>query len=200
MARPKQFEAQAVLERLAEVFTAHGYNGTSLSMLTAASGLGKQSLYNSFGDKRSMYLKSMGCYARRVSAARFQQSSTTTGLAAVKLLMDGLLTACASPEPAVHTCMMSAGLLEGVEESEVRAGLQELWRTSDRMLLEAVNRGQKDGSIRTDLPNVDLSRYLMTLMSGLRVASRAIDSESQLRKVSKLAVRFLEPVARHELS
>jgi TetR/AcrR family transcriptional regulator, lmrAB and yxaGH operons repressor len=37
-----------VIAQLAEVFRAHGYEGTSLSLITQATGLGKGSLYNLF--------------------------------------------------------------------------------------------------------------------------------------------------------
>ena len=37
-----------VIAQLAEVFRAHGYEGTSLSLITEATGLGKGSLYNLF--------------------------------------------------------------------------------------------------------------------------------------------------------
>lgn len=37
-----------VIAKLAEVFRAHGYEGTSLSLITEATGLGKGSLYNLF--------------------------------------------------------------------------------------------------------------------------------------------------------
>ena len=40
----------SVLQAIAEVFRRHGYEGTSLSRLTAATGLGKGSLYNFFPD------------------------------------------------------------------------------------------------------------------------------------------------------
>jgi TetR/AcrR family transcriptional repressor of lmrAB and yxaGH operons len=47
---PKTKEAARgeVIARLAEVFRAHGYEGTSLSLITEAIGLGKGSLYNLF--------------------------------------------------------------------------------------------------------------------------------------------------------
>jgi len=39
---------ETVIAQLAEVFRAHGYEGTSLTLITQATGLGKGSLYNLF--------------------------------------------------------------------------------------------------------------------------------------------------------
>jgi TetR/AcrR family transcriptional repressor of lmrAB and yxaGH operons len=46
--KPKDNARERVIAQLAEVFRAHGYEGASLSLITAATGLGKGSLYNLF--------------------------------------------------------------------------------------------------------------------------------------------------------
>jgi TetR/AcrR family transcriptional repressor of lmrAB and yxaGH operons len=46
--KPKRDAREKVIAQLAEVFRAHGYEGTSLSLITEATGLGKGSLYNLF--------------------------------------------------------------------------------------------------------------------------------------------------------
>ena len=67
MARPKSFDEAAVLARAVEVFRARGYEGTSLADLETHLGLGRQSLYNTFGDKQALFLKALDHYRRTVS-------------------------------------------------------------------------------------------------------------------------------------
>ena len=61
------------------VFSTHGYNGTSLSLLTEAMGIGKKSLYDTFGDKRSLFFKAIRAYTRKsisdMTAVRFDPNS-----------------------------------------------------------------------------------------------------------------------------
>ena len=53
--KPAVSPRAAVLPQLGEVFRAHGYEGASLSLITAATGLGKGSLYHLFpGGKEQM--------------------------------------------------------------------------------------------------------------------------------------------------
>ncbi|MGH8708277.1 MAG: TetR/AcrR family transcriptional regulator, partial [Burkholderiales bacterium] len=62
MARPREFDADQVLERATRVFWARGYERTSLDDLCAATGLNRSSLYGTFGDKRALYLQSLSRY------------------------------------------------------------------------------------------------------------------------------------------
>ncbi len=192
MSRPRAFDDQAVRERVTDVFVAHGFTGTSLAMLTEASGLGKQSLYNAFGDKCSLYLQSLDCVADRMAETREAMLAAPTGLQAVHLLFDGLLHDCMHPDPAVHTCIVSAGLMEGLDAEPIAAHLREKWHSSQGLLQTAVERGQRDGSIAQRRPAPQLAALLMTLMSGLRVTARALDDPQLLAPLTQLGLKFLE--------
>jgi TetR/AcrR family transcriptional repressor of nem operon len=62
MARPKSFDEAAVLDQALQLFWERGYEGTSLADLETHLGLGRQSLYNSFGDKHQLFLKALDRY------------------------------------------------------------------------------------------------------------------------------------------
>jgi AcrR family transcriptional regulator len=55
MARPRKFEESQVLAAACDAFRSGGYEGTSIDDLTAATGLGKGSLYAAFGGKRELF-------------------------------------------------------------------------------------------------------------------------------------------------
>lgn len=62
MARPRTFDESMVLTAAVEAFWTHGYEGTSTRDLVKATGLNQPSLYNAFGDKRSLYRRSLDHY------------------------------------------------------------------------------------------------------------------------------------------
>jgi len=64
MARPRSFDPEQTLGALKALFWEKGYNGTSMQDVEAATGLGKQSLYRVWTDKRAMYLAALSAYAR----------------------------------------------------------------------------------------------------------------------------------------
>ncbi|WP_159084041.1 TetR/AcrR family transcriptional regulator [Saccharobesus litoralis] len=56
MARNKEYERKTVIKQSFNVFISKGYESTSLTDLTTATGLNKKSLYNEFGNKQALFL------------------------------------------------------------------------------------------------------------------------------------------------
>src|SRR5260221_5887730 len=76
MARPREFDRDEVLERAMSVFWSKGFTATSTSDLVEAMQIGRQSMYDSFGDKRALYLEAL---------AHYQQQSVTAHIARLRL-------------------------------------------------------------------------------------------------------------------
>jgi AcrR family transcriptional regulator len=61
--RPRSFDRAAALRRAMEVFWAKGYDGASLSDLTAAMGINSPSLYAAFGSKEALFRETLALYS-----------------------------------------------------------------------------------------------------------------------------------------
>jgi TetR/AcrR family transcriptional repressor of nem operon len=192
MAREKQFDDAEVLESAADVFAAHGFQGTSLAMLLEATGLGKQSLYNAFGDKRELYLQALECAVARYAAVADAMARAANGRAAVAVFFDHVIGNCASIDPAKKSCIVSAGLLEGIEDEAIALRLRAKWLDSHEVLRAAVERGQKDGSIRNAGSSAALADLLLSVMGGLRVNARAEFGRERLQQTVALALSVLD--------
>src|SRR5919197_3165387 len=66
--RPRSFNRDEALEGAIAVFWEHGYDATSISLLTSALGIGAPSLYAAFGDKRALFLEALDRYMRTYGA------------------------------------------------------------------------------------------------------------------------------------
>ena len=64
MARPREFDIDAALDRAMQVFWTKGYDGASLPDLLEAMNIARGSLYKAFRDKRSIYLAALDLYDR----------------------------------------------------------------------------------------------------------------------------------------
>lgn len=192
MAREKQFCEAAVLDRVTDLFAAHGYEGTSLAMLLDATGLAKQSLYNTFGDKRALYLKAIDCAAARHQALQSRMQAAPDGRSSVAAFFDLLVGHCAGDDPAGQCCIVSAGLLEGVDDPQIAHKLRDQWAGLHEMLRSAVERGQKDRSIRAQAPSAELADLLLAVVGGLRMNARAALGPRRLRRTAVYALALLD--------
>jgi TetR/AcrR family transcriptional regulator, transcriptional repressor for nem operon len=91
VARPKEFDRDKALKRAMEVFWEHGYEATSTDQLLKAMGIGRQNLYDTFGDKRRLFLEALGLYATEGTiAAREVLTSSGSALERIhRLLFNG---------------------------------------------------------------------------------------------------------------
>jgi TetR/AcrR family transcriptional regulator, transcriptional repressor for nem operon len=192
MPRERQFSEQAALDAAADAFTRHGYGGTSLATLLDATGLAKQSLYNCFGDKRSLYLRAVDNAAGRFAAVAQQMARAGSGRAALDRFFQNLLGLCASSDPAQSNCIVSAGLLEGISDDGVVQHLRGKWAATHELLRAQIERGQKDGSVANAAPSAELADHLMAAMSGLRVAAQGGIGPARLGRIAATALAALD--------
>ena len=62
MGRPRQYDPEIALDAAQMAFWSHGYAGTSVADLCAATGLKKGSLYQAFGDKHALFMQVLERY------------------------------------------------------------------------------------------------------------------------------------------
>jgi TetR/AcrR family transcriptional regulator, transcriptional repressor for nem operon len=192
MPRERSFSEPDVLDRLTDAFSTHGYAGTSMALLQEATGLGKQSLYNTFGDKQAMYLQAIDCAVQRYAGAAAAMQAAAHGRAAVALYFDTIVQKCSSQDAAEQHCIVTSGLLEGVDGARSSWALTSRWQATHELLRASIERGQRDGSIANPAPSADLAEVLMALTSGLRVATRAGRSREQMEKLVALTLGVLD--------
>jgi TetR/AcrR family transcriptional regulator, transcriptional repressor for nem operon len=192
MARNRTFHEDDVVNAVADVFVANGYKGTSIQMLAEATGLGKQSLYNAFGDKEALYLKSLDCAGSRYLEVMEQMRQAATGRDALQMFFDHIAQRCASTSAAENACIVSIGLLEDIDQATISTALHEKWLFTQAMLKREIARGQRDGSIaNTTSPN-DLADFLMSLMSGMRVNARAVPDARRIKRAIAAGMQVLD--------
>jgi TetR/AcrR family transcriptional regulator, transcriptional repressor for nem operon len=192
MNRPRSFDPDELRERLTDVFIEHGYRGTSMNMLTEAAGLGRQSLYNAIGDKEAAYIQSLDCAGRRNTALKAAMEQEPNGRRAIERFFEEVIDASVKSEPAHKNCILTAGLMEGIEAAAVATKLREKWHELCVELQGQVERGQADGSIRDDAPGASMTTMLVTLFLGIRVAARTPTQRATLENTVRWVIQLLD--------
>ena len=173
LGRPKSFDRQEALEKAMQLFWTKGYEAASVRDLLAAMGINRGSMYDTFGDKRSLFLESIRHYCENVAGPaiaslnaagspraniertlrEFAERAASSGCRGC--LVTNTTVEVASHDPGVAKAMKSA--LLSVEE----AFRQVLERAVE------LNEVPANANTRT------LARFLVNTLQGLVVTAKA---------------------------
>src|SRR5271155_2001096 len=91
MARPREFDEEAVLDAAVQCFWEHGYEATSVRDLIEKTGITAASLYNAFGDKRALYQKALDRYVEDSIADRIRRCEALPPLRAIAVFFEEIV-------------------------------------------------------------------------------------------------------------
>lgn len=174
------------------VFWSKGYAGTSTDDLLQAMKIGRQSLYDTFGDKKRLYVETLERYQRESVAGHIERlRSSASPLAGIEALLLGLV----SPDE-TRRKMGCMGVNSVSEFGNTDIDLVKLRTRSNRLLhkvvIERLRAAQDAGEIGRAVDIDDAARFVSMAMLGLQVAARAGESIQALRKMACFAVAGLK--------
>lgn len=192
MGRPRQFDPDEVLGKAMRVFWARGYEGTSLDDLLRETGLARQSLYNSFGDKHALFLAALRRYEEQ-SDERMSAWFAGDGPVreALRSFMLGIVER--SGEQRRRGCLMVNSTVElSPHDPETARLVAVQHRVMERILREAFERAQGRGEIPREKDPRALARFVVTVLDGLNVSTKANSDRATLHDVVKVALQALD--------
>ncbi len=171
-------------------FWAHGYAATSVRDLGDAMGLGAASLYNAFGDKRTLFTRCLDHYldgTMRARIARFDADGPSS--AAIAAFLEEIVARSLVDR---RGCMLVNTALEiAPHDDEVGAVIAARMGELEAFFRRCVSAGQRDGTIAPQHRAHDLARLLLTTVMGLRVLARARPEPALLRGAVRQALALL---------
>ena len=197
MARPRQFDEEAVLRAVCDQFWDAGYAATSLQDLMRVSGLGKGSLYAAFGDKHELFLRALRRYV--ASLDRALRRSVDDAPRAVDALRSFLLAPAGDPDGASarRGCFLanSTTALASADPA-VAAEARAAYEGTTALLAESVAQAQVDGDLPASADPVATARALLAAQQGLTFMGRTgLDVETLAATARSLADQLLSPAA-----
>jgi len=193
MARPREFDEAAALDCAVECFWQHGYRATSVRDLAAGMGIGCTSLYNAFGNKRSVFVLALERYLdqsmrdriKRFEASRPPKQAIRGFIAEIirRSLADGRRRGCFLVNSAMEVAPHDRGL-----RSVIAARLDEL----ETFFRRCVTAAQRTGTVPPERNPVELGRLLLGVVLGIRVLARTNPDSALLHGLARPALSLLE--------
>ncbi|WP_437917513.1 TetR/AcrR family transcriptional regulator [Sorangium sp. So ce302] len=195
--RPRSFDRDAVLRRAMEVFWERGYEGTSLSDLTAAMGINSPSLYAAFGCKEALFREAVALYSEVEGAATNRaMSDEPTARRAVEAMLRGNVEGYATPGKPSGCMIVLAATLGTPENERVRAYLAGCRRAALDALRSRLDRGVVEGDVPVGTDTAALAAFYTTVLQGLSLQARDGASREALQAIVDCAMAAWETLAR----
>lgn len=189
MARPPEFDRDEAIASAIKVFARHGYEAASTSDLLEGMGIGRQSLYGAFGDKRRLFLEALRRYAADSLA---QMRAALAGGTAAEGIEAALLVGLGSSADIETGCLGVGSIIEfSRSDEDVNALNDAASRTVIADFAQRVRDGMASGAFDPDLDAEAAAGMLLALRSGLKVSARGGADEVQLRDIARLGLRAL---------
>ena len=156
MARPREFDETAVLEAAMRCFWAQGYELTSVRALAERMGITGASLYNAFGDKRSLYRRALEYYLEQSVHDRVSRLERLPPLPAIRTFFDEIIDRSVTDEQRRGCLLVNAALEVAPYDAEFREIVAREMIFIEAFFQRCLKAGQADGSISTLRPAADL--------------------------------------------
>lgn len=193
MARPREFDEAAVLDAATDCFWRDGYEATSVRDLAARMGITGASLYNAFGDKRSLFRQALERYADRSMRERIARLETTLApKAAVRAFVSEIVERSLDDRFRRGCLLVNSALEIAPHDPELGAEIADRLRELKAFFERAIRAAQEDGSVPPVHKSRDLARLLLGVILGIRVLARSNPNRALLEGVARPALALLD--------
>ena len=172
MARPREFDETTVLEAAMNCFWAQGFEQTSVRDLAEWMGITGASLYNAFGDKRSLYRRAFVYYLAQTVHDRVARLGKLPPALAIRTFFDEIIERSVDDERRRGCMLVNAALELAPYDPEFRNLVAEEMVFIEAFFRRCIDAGQKDGSIADARPADELAKLLLSVLLGIRVLAR----------------------------
>jgi AcrR family transcriptional regulator len=174
------------------VFWERGYEATSTEDLLQAMGIGRQSMYDTFGDKHRLYLEALQLYETETGAELFER--ITRARSPFEAIGNHLLSVAeGTARDLSRGCFFVNATAELAAADPdvggmVRANGSRCVTAFESLLREAKRRGEVDPSVDERVA----ANFLLNTIRGMRVSAKAEASPDDLRNIALLALASLK--------
>lgn len=193
MARTKEFKPEEALEAAMELFWRRGYEATSMRDLLEGMGIGRGSFYDTFGDKRALFLAALDRFEEsRTSWAIEVLEESPSPLAGIEEVFGRTIENLVGYEPR-RGCLLANSAVElAPHDPEVAARISGYVRRTEDAFESALERAHTRKEIPKKSDPRVLAHFLVTNLHGLRVMARAGADKETLEDAASITLRALQ--------
>ena len=193
MSRPKEFNPDDAVEKAMQVFWHKGYEATSMEDLLTAMDLNRGSLYDTFGDKRQLFLKVIDRYCTTFVGSKFSLlDQPGPALPTLRRFIHGMIEG-ALADPQRRGCLIANTVMElAPHENEIAGTLRHALKMVEDTFFRVLARAKQQGELNSQKDPRTLARFLTTMMQGTIVMIKAGASAEVVNQTAETALSILD--------
>jgi AcrR family transcriptional regulator len=154
-------------------------------------GINRPSLYATFGDKESLFLKAMARYAEGPAGYVRAALAAPTARLVVEALVNGAVELLGNPDNPRGCLSVHGALAAGNEAERIKSALVAWRKQGEVEIRKRLKRAQSEGDLPANLDAADITRYIATILNGLGVQASNGASKAQMARVAQMALQAL---------
>ena len=191
MSRSKEFDEGTVLLKAMVLFWRNGYEKTSMQDLVDDMNIHRRSIYDTFGDKKSLFLRALQLFEESTER---RMKQTIKPIQSVKSSIRELFEMIVFPkDERPPGCLIVNTAIEMTShEPEIAARINKSFLKTEELILELLVQGQMSGEISDQLEVEKVASSIHNSLIGLRVLAKTTDDKEKLQNIMDTTLAILD--------
>ena len=190
--RTKEFDEKEALGKAMQLFWHKGYNGTSMQDVLDTLGLSRSSLYRTFTDKHTLFLKALANY-QQFSSSEIKNviDEDDTAKETIKKLLNFIAEVVLHDEQHKGCFMLNSEVEISLHDKVVHDMVLESDRDIEDIFYHVLKKGQKNGEISKTQDPRAMARFFLNTAKGIRVTAKSNSDKEVFKDIISLALIIL---------
>lgn len=193
MARTKDFDENEVLTKAIQLFWHKGYNGTSMQDLVEALGISRSSLYDTYTDKHTLFVKALESY-QQSGTLKIQEliDQTDSARETIKKLLELTTVELIGDKQQKGCFMVNAEVEVAPHDTDVSQVVCKNDQQMEEAFYSVIKKGQERGEIKNTQDARALARYIFNAVKGMRVTAKSTPDKTAFDDIINLTLATLD--------
>ncbi|TDI72218.1 MAG: TetR/AcrR family transcriptional regulator [Bacteroidetes bacterium] len=192
MARPREFDADIALNKAMDLFWTKGYCATTTRDIVNTVGIGRQSIYNAFGGKESLFRRCLEHYEKSILDPRFTDLERKGASKTEIVRFVAQAVEFYDLQQPRKGCMLANTAVES--SNSIPEAAAQAASYLDRLISgfsHAISNASERRELKQSLDHEAVARSLACTVLGMAVASKSGSTREELVDMASVALRPL---------
>ena len=187
--RPVAFNHEHALNAALFVFWSHGYEGSSMALLTKALNINKPSIYATFGNKEALFRQVLARYMAGPAAFVKRVKNQATARQVVESFLLQAVVFFSNKTNPKGCLIVQAALTCGQNSKLIQQELMAYRKDFEYSFVERFELAKTQGDLPKQANSKQLAKYIATIHQGMSVQASSGATREELLSVVEMALK-----------